>query len=73
MDEISGLATYKILDKNAQNTMMLKLKYIWNLVILNVMNCGMKMVVFNPKDMLGISDLRSMCYYKIEQGILLQI
>ena len=27
MDEISGLAIIKVLDKNTQNTMMLKLKF----------------------------------------------
>ena len=39
--------------------MMLKLKFTWNLAILVVMN-GLEIVVFDPKDMLGISDLRSM-------------
>ena len=50
--------------------MMLKLKFTQNLSILDVMNSGMEMVVFDPKDMLGILDLRSMGYSKIKQGIL---
>ena len=29
-------------------------------------------MIFNPKEMLGILDLRSMGYYKIKQGILQQ-
>ena len=29
-------------------------------------------VIFDPKEMLGILDLRSMGYYKIKQGILQQ-
>ena len=33
----------------------------------------LEMVIFHPKDMLGILDLRSMGYYKIKQGILQQI
>ena len=34
MDAISGLAIIKVLDKNTQNTMMLKLKFTRNLAIL---------------------------------------
>ena len=52
--------------------MMLKLKFTWNLAILDVINHGVETVVFDPKDMLGILDLRSMGYYKIKQGILWQ-
>ena len=51
---------------------MLKLKFTWNLAILDVMNSGLEMVVFHPKDMLCILDLRSMGYNKITQGILQQ-
>ena len=31
-----------------------------------------KTVIFEPKQMLGILDLRSLCYYKIKQGVLQQ-
>ena len=72
VDEISSLAIVKILHKNVQNTMMIKLKFIWNLAILDVMNCGLEMVVFDLRDMIGILDLKSMGYYKIKQGILHQ-
>ena len=48
------MAIVKILDKNAQNTMMLKLKFTWNLAILDVKNSGLEMVVFDPIDTLGI-------------------
>ena len=71
--EISGLAIVKILDKNIQNTMIVKLQFTQNLATLNVMNSGLEMVVFDPKDMLGILDLRSMGNYKIKQGILQQM
>ena len=70
MDEISGLAIIKILDKNVQNMMMLKLKFTQNLAILDVMNSTLETIVFNTEDMISILDLRSMGYYKIKQGIL---
>ena len=38
VDEISVLAIVQILDGKAQNTRMLKLKFTWNLVILDVTN-----------------------------------
>ena len=72
VDEISGVALIKILDENAQNTVMIKLKFTWNVAILDVMNSGLETIVFDPKDMIGILDLRSMGYYKVKQGILQQ-
>ena len=70
MDEISGLAIIKVLDKNAQNIMMLKLKFTQNLAILDMTNCGLQTVIFDLKEMLGNLDLRSMGHYEIKQGIL---
>ena len=35
-------------------------------------NSGLETVIFDPKQMLGILDLRSMGYYQIKQGILKQ-
>ena len=35
INEISGLAIFKVLEKNAQNTMMLKLKFTQNLAMLD--------------------------------------
>ena len=55
-----------------QSTMMLKLRFTWNSVILDVRNTGLQTVIFDPKEMIGILDLRSMGYYKIKQGILQQ-
>ena len=49
--------------------MMLKLKFMQNLATLNVINSSLDTVIFNPKEMLGILDLRSLRYYKIKQGI----
>ena len=61
-----------MLDTKAQNTMMLKLKFLWNLATLDVTNSSLETVIFDPKEMLGILDLRSIGYYKIKQGILQQ-
>ena len=55
-----------------QNAMMLKLKFTWDLTILDVTNSGLETVIFDPKEILGILDLRLMGYYKIKQGILQQ-
>ena len=51
---------------------MLKLKFTWNLAILDVTNSGLETVIFDSKEMLRILDLRLMGYYKIKQGILQQ-
>ena len=59
-----------MLDKKAQNTMMFKLKFMQNLTTLGVTNSSLEKVIFDEKEMLGILDLRSIGYYKIEQAIL---
>ena len=41
--------------------------------MLKVTNSTHDTVTFNPTDMLGIIDLRSMGYYKIKQGVLQQM
>ena len=52
--------------------MMLKLKFMQNLATLDITNSSLDTVIFDPKEMLGILDLRSLAYYKIKQGILQQ-
>ena len=39
-----------------------------NLATLDVTNSSLDAVIFDPKEMLGILDLRSLGYYKIKQG-----
>ena len=39
---------------------------------LDVTNSSFKTVIFNPKEMLGILDLRSIGTYRIEHGLLQQ-
>ena len=72
VDEISGLAIIKMLDWKAQNMMMLKHKFVKHLPTLDVTNNSLETVIFDPKEMLGILDLRSISYNKIKQGILQQ-
>ena len=73
IDEILGLAIIKVLDKNTQSMMMLKLKFMWHLATLDITNSILDTIIFYPKEMLGILDLRSLGYYKIKQGILQQM
>ena len=61
-----------MLDRKAQNTMMLKLKFVWNLATLDVTNTSLEAIIFDPKEMLGILDVSLIKYYKIKQGILQQ-
>ena len=72
IDEISGLAIIKLLDGSTYSTMLLKLKFIHNAAILDIVNNGTETIIFKPEVMLGIADLRSLSYYKIKQGVLQQ-
>ena len=51
---------------------MLKLKFTQNLAVLDVRNSSLETVIFDPKEMYRILDLRSMGYNKIKQCILQQ-
>ena len=46
IDEISGLATIKILDGNTYSTMLVKLKFIYNTAILDIVNNGTDAIIF---------------------------
>ena len=72
MEEISGMAITKMLDAKEQKTLTMKLKFIRNRAIFKVMNSTHEAVTFDPKEILGIIDLRSLGYYKIKQGVLQQ-
>ena len=71
-DEISGLAIIKLLDKPTQSIIMLKVKFMRNAAILDVTNSSSEILILNPKEALGILDLRSLGRYKIKQGVLQQ-
>ena len=51
---------------------MLKLKFTQNSATLDVTNSSLDTVIFDPKEMIGILDLRCFGYYKIKQSILQQ-
>ena len=69
---MSGLAFIKILDGSTYSTMLIKLKFICNAAILDIVNNGTGTIIFKPEELIGIVDLRSLGYYKIKQGILQQ-
>ena len=72
VDEISGMAIIKILDEGTYNTLLIKLKFMCNKAISDIVNKGKDTMIFKPEEMIGIIDLRSLGYYKIKQGILQQ-
>ena len=72
VEEISGMVITKMLDAKEQKTLTMKLKFIQNRAMFKVTNSTHKTVTFDPKEMLGIVDLRSLGYYKIKQGVLQQ-
>ena len=71
-DEISGLAIIKLLDKPMQSITMLKIKFKRNAAVLGMTNSSSEILILNPKEALGILDLRLLGYYKIKQGVLQQ-
>ena len=70
IDEISGHAIVKMTNNEGWCTMVLKLKFVRNYASLDIVNNTQETVIFNPNQMLGILDLRSLGYYKIKQGVL---
>ena len=72
IDEISGLEIIRILDGSIYSTMLIKLKFTCNAAILDIINNGTETIIFKPKEMIGIVELRLLGYYKIKQGILQQ-
>ena len=72
VDNISGLAIIKIIDGKTNSTLLIKLKFTCNKAVLDIKNAGKDRMILNPKEMIGIVDIRSLGYYKIKQGILQQ-
>ena len=68
--ELSGMAMVKTLDMKTQATNMIKLKFIWNKVVLKVKNKTCKTITFGRAEMMGVVDLRSLGFYKIKQEVL---
>ena len=72
VEEISGMAIVKIIDKGQKTLMMLKLKFIQNKAMLDITNNTREILIFDRKTLIGIFDLRSLGYYKIKQEVLQQ-
>ena len=72
VDKISRMAIIKILDGSTYNTLLIKLKFMCNKAVLDIVNKGKDVMIFKPEEMIGIIDLRSLGYYKIKQDILQQ-
>ena len=70
VEELSGMAMIKILDMKEQTTNMIKLKFIWNKVVLKIKNKTHEPITFSRTDMMGVVDLRSLGFYKIKQEVL---
>ena len=66
IDEISGLAIIKITDGGTYSTLLIKLKFMHNKVVLDIKNAGKDTMILKPKEMIGIADIRSLGYYKIK-------
>ena len=56
-DEISGMAIIKILDNSTYSTLLIKLKFMCNKAILDIVNKGKDTMIFEPEEMIGIIDL----------------
>ena len=71
-EEITGMAITKLLDTNECMTLTMKIKFIRNRATFKVQNDMHETVTFDPTQMLGIIDLRSLGYCTIKQGVLQQ-
>ena len=57
VEEISGMAIVKIIDKGQKMPMMLKLKFIQNKATLDIPNNTREILIFDRKTMIGILEL----------------
>ena len=71
-EEITRMAITKLLDIKEQLTLTMKIKFIRNRATFTITNNTHETVTFDPTQMLGVIDLRSLGYYKIKQGVLWQ-
>ena len=71
--EILGMAIIKILDGSTHSTLLIKLEFMCNKAVLDIVNKGKDTTIFKTEEMIGIIDLRSLGYSRIKQCILQQI
>ena len=72
VEDISGMGIVKIIDQGQKTPLMLKLKFVRNKATLDITNNTGETLIFDKKTTIGILDLRSLGYYKIKWGVLLQ-
>ena len=66
-DEISSLAIIKLLDKLTQSVIVLKVKFVQNIAMLDMINnSGSETMILNPREAIGILGLISLGYFKIK-------
>ena len=58
IDELSGLAILKILDRSTYSTMLITLKCTCNTAVLDIVNKGTETMIFKLEEMIGVVDLR---------------
>ena len=56
--KFKGLAIIKLLDKLTQSVIMLEVKFMQNTDMLDMMNSSSETLILNPKDVLGILNLK---------------
>ena len=72
-DEFSSLAIIEFLDKLTHSIMVLKVKFVCNIAMLDMINnSNLETLILNPREALVILYLRSLGYYKIKQGVIQQ-
>ena len=59
VDKISGLAIIKIIDGKTNSTLLIKLKFMHSKAVLDIKNASKDTIILNPKEMIGIVDIRS--------------
>ena len=57
VDEISGLAIIKIIDRKTNSTLLIKLKFTCNKAVLDIRNAGKDTMILNPKEVIGLVDI----------------
>ena len=58
IEELSGMAMVKILDMKMQTTNMIKLKFIWNKVVLKITNKTCETITFDRMGMMGVDRFK---------------
>ena len=66
-DEISGMAIIKILDSSTYSTLLMKLKVTHKKSCTRYSNKGKDTMIFKPGEMIGVIDLISLGYYKLNK------